>query len=515
VIRVDRGKASAARLVGNTATGTNSLVSVSIRLLAQGFAAALLLSLVSACVARPGVTPARVVTAADASRGEPDVRQNRLDRSFQHARMLIEARTETDLSAIGLRLVDDVDMSDEVDYETRRLVEGRLGKTRLSAQISGSLHDDHKGTYAALYSGRSQTVLVSRDMLERYLASLPSDRQRRDNALLVLMLHELVHAADDVRHGIHANRTLDFRASFAQSAVYEGHAQWQTREICREHECLDGLDALSNFMFGRPANTSAGGRRGDTTTRTVAVKDRAMPLSERNLLEYSYIEGERFVAGLAARRNGARLIEQLLASPPDDPLQILDPGSYPNDARELRNRELLDKARSVAHVWLEPGIDRRIAVETSPLKGVNLQGAPERRKAAIDGFTRLVTAMVAIQFHDPEATTLSPVEVTLLQTDTPRIATLFAETLKAHAAIPGSRNRDVDDPPSSADTWPATSLYRGESPGLDGRRWFTSIASAGTFVVQASGHETDPENVDRYVLGALEGLLAAPRQTRQ
>lgn len=402
-------------------------------------------------------------------------------------------------------------MSAEVNHETRRLVEGRLGKTRLSTHIGDALHDDQKGTYAALYSGRLQAVLVSQKMLGRYLASLPPDAERRDNAVLVLMLHELTHAADDIRHDIHANRTLDFRASFAQSAVYEGHAQWQTREICRAHGCLDGLDALSAFMFGTSSFDTAEGRqvKKTVTQSSQTADDRAMPLSERNLLEYSYIEGERFVTALADRRDGDRLIDLMLANPPDDPLQILDPASFPNTEREHRNRHLLAAAARVKHAWHGADDDeRRIAVETSPLKGVNLQGAPERRSAAIDGFTRLVTAMVAIQFHEPDARSLSPIEVTLMQTDTPRTAALFAETLHAHARQPGATERDTTASMSSLVALPALQIRGSEYDGPDGRPWFTSIAANATFVVQASGHDADPEAMDRYVLGALQALSA-------
>ena len=432
----------------------------------------------------------------------------RLSRLFDEARALVEADSDTDLSGIRLQLADDATLLDEVAGETRRLVHGRLGRGPLAERLLGALVGGRSGTYAALYAARHRTVMVSREVLADYLASLPGGRARHDTALLVLMLHELVHAADDLRHGIHANRTLDFRASFAQSAAFEGHAQWRTREICRRHGCLDGLDSLDAFMFGdADAPERSGTRRAADEAAPAAGTDaagaapRALP-ADRNLLEYSYVEGERFVTALAARPDGERLIERLLAAPPHDPLQILDPASFPNEARETRNRDLLSASRSVAHPWLERLDPRaRVLVETSPLKGVNLRRDPARRDAAIDGFTRLVTAMVAVQFHDPSARTLAPIEVTLMQTDAVATARLFAGTLHAHALVPGARASALGGEGS------ARGLSRTATALADGGTWRTAIATDGVFVVQASGRDATPALMDDYVLGALDALL--------
>ena len=456
--------------------------------------------------AAPRTTPTNLRPSPD---GSVETLDERVRRLFAEARVLVERESGTDLSSIGLRLTDDDTILAEVDRETRRLVYGRLGDVPLAATLLEALLAGQGGTYAALYSGRERAVMVSRAVLGAYLGSLPPDRSRRDRALLVLMLHELVHAADDVRHRIHDGRALDFRASFAQSAALEGHAQWLTRTICRRHGCLDGLDALDAFMFGPDEDAP------------IASARRALPL-ERNLLEYSYVEGERFVAALAARPNGPALLERLLSSPPHDPLQILDPESFPDEARERRNLALLAAARRVVHPWLAaagerpatggademlPRVRPRIALETSPLKGVNLRADPARREAAVDGFTRLVTAMVAVQLHDPEASELSPVEVTLLETDGPLTARLFAETLHAHALAPDTR--------AGTDTAAGGEprLLRTSAPAPGGGRWRTAIASHGRFVVQASGRDASPALMGDYVIGLLETLVAGPART--
>jgi len=454
-------------------------------------------------VPRPRLTAS---ASADAHSGSPrpsvDVS---LGVAFRRARDLIERETATDLSSVRLQLVDDAAMLAEVVSETRRMVHGQLGEGPLATRLLSSLVTHQSGTYAALYTGEQESVMVSRRVLASYLDSLSNDPAVRDEALLVLMLHELVHAADDRRHGIHDNRALDFRASFAQSAAFEGHAQWLTRKICRREGCVGGLDALDAFMFDDSgASTALAPRAG-----APAQDERSSPV-DRNLLEYSYVEGERFVAAIAERENGARLIEQLLSDPPHDPLQILDPSSFPDVARERRNRTLLDRALGVPHAWLD-GNEPRVAIATSPLKGVNLRNDPSRRAAAIDGFTRLVTAMVSVQFHDPSTRALAPVEVTLMRTDRPTTARLFAETLHGQARLrgterpaelPGRSSTGVQDPDQHR-----RSLQRTVFADGDDSPWRTAIASDGPFVIQASGRLATSGAMDDYVLAVLAALL--------
>ena len=117
--------------------------------------------------------------------------------------------------------------------------------------------DAQVGTYAALFTSKLDAVMVSRSMLGNFENSLPENEAIRDAALMTLLIHELVHAADEERYKIHENRALNFRASFAQSATFEGHAQWVTRKICKANQCLQGLQALDNFMFNRNAQPAA------------------------------------------------------------------------------------------------------------------------------------------------------------------------------------------------------------------------------------------------------------------
>ncbi len=391
---------------------------------------------------------------------------------FEQARRLVEHDLDVDLQQVQLLLVDDQPINAEVARETRRLVNEHFGLSTFSEQFLDKVMKNQSGTYAALFSSRLKAVMVSRSMLSSYENSLVADPDVRNAALLTLLIHELVHAADDQRYRIHENRALNFRASFAQSATFEGHAQWVTRRICAAYGCTSGLDALDKFMFSRESKPN------QHTQPVEAIS--------RNVLEYSYIEGERFVTHLAKRPNGRQLIDTLLAAPPFDPIQILDPATFPNSAREHRNQRLINASLNIDHPWVK---GRWIGVETSPLKGVNLRADPSRRQAAVDGFTRLIQAMVAMQLYDRDSPDANPMEVTLLHAESAHTAELFASTLHDNSQI---ADATINNEPLRINTGAGheqsqmnVHLYRTQLNNDTPYR--TTVAVSGPYVVQIAG----------------------------
>ncbi|ASJ76503.1 hypothetical protein [Granulosicoccus antarcticus] len=410
---------------------------------------------------------------------------------YIHARSLVEQELNADLRDIRLLLVADTPINSEVNHETRRLVNEQFGTSEFADQFLGRVMKTQSGTYAALFTSRLKAVMVSRSMLANYEQSLPANPEIRTAALLTLLIHELVHAADDQRYHIHENRALNFRASFAQSATFEGHAQWVTRRICAYSHCSIGLDALDNFMFS-PAEQS-----NHLTQPVEAIS--------RNVLEYSYVEGERFIASLAKRPGGSKLIDDLLSSPPFDPIQILSPDNYPDLKREHLNQRLIRASLDIDHPWVR---DQWIGVETSPLKGVNLRADPARRQAAVDGFTRLIESMVAMQLYNRASPDAGPVEVTLLQAESATTASLFARTLHQNTL---TADTYTDEEPLRIDTGAGNSqsgmsmhMYRTSQDNDTSFR--TAIGVSGIYVVQIAGVSPNSVLLDDYAIRVLLNL---------
>lgn len=396
----------------------------------------------------------------------------RMQPLFKHARKLVSEHTNTDLSDVTLNIASDNSITTEVSYETQRLIHSQFDNRTFADRFLNSVMLGQQGTYAALYATRKNEVMISLPLIQSYQRSLTNDVQVQESAILALLIHELVHAADDKRYQIHENRDLNFRASFAQSAAFEGHAQFATRQICTRAQCLSGLEALDEFMFGRrnPPNS---------LTQTVQA-------ISRNVLEYSYVEGERFIAALSNRPNGEKLIDQLLSNPPQDPIQILDPKSYPNTAREQRNQELIQVSTGFNHPWLQAPWT---SVQTSPLKGVNLRTDPSRRDAAVDGFTRLITSMVALQLYDQSQTGLMPIELTVLRTESAETAKLFARTLYENTRIKGAT---LEQPKSLVKVSDQSArepamLYLSKEVAENNQQYYTLVGVSGINVVQIAG----------------------------
>lgn len=410
---------------------------------------------------------------------------------YLQARSLVERELDVDLRTVQLLLVGDSPINDEVNRETRRLVNEQFGTSPFADRFLGRVMKTQSGTYAALFSARLQAVMVSRSMLASYERSLPTDPLIRNAALLTLLIHELVHAADDQRYRIHENRALNFRASFAQSATFEGHAQWVTRQICTYSDCLQGLDALDDFMFSRTEQSN------EMTQPVEAIS--------RNVLEYSYVEGERFIAKLAERADGEQLIDALLRSPPYDPIQILAPDSYPDLLRERRNSRLVRASLDVEHPWVR---DQWIGVETSPLKGVNLRADPSRRQAAVDGFTRLIEGMVAMQLYNRARPDDSPMEVTLLQAESANTARLFARTLHENSQL---GNAYIEEEPLRINTGAGNvqsqmSMHIFRTTVDSDKPFRTVIGVSGNYVVQIAGLANRADPLNDYAIRVLLNL---------
>lgn len=392
---------------------------------------------------------------------------------FEQARTLVEQHSGVNLSDVKLNIASDRSITAEVSHETERLIHSQFNNQSFADQFLDSVMDGQKGTYAALYATRKAEVMVSQPLMQSYQRSLPDDGEVQESAMLALLIHELVHAADDKLYRIHENRDLNFRASFAQSAAFEGHAQWVTRKICTQASCLSGLEALDEFMFGR---------RNPPNQLTQSVQ-----AISRNVLEYSYVEGERFIANLAQRPNGDQLIDDLLNNPPQDPIQILDPGSFPNTQREQRNQQLISASTTFNHPWLSAPWT---SVETSPLKGVNLRTDPTRRNAAVDGFTRLITSMVALQLYNQSEPGFAPIELTVIRTESIETAKLFGETLHENTRINGATlersDKLVKVSSDGLNAEPAM-LYMTKEPSDNGLTYYTLVGVSGLHVVQMSG----------------------------
>jgi len=453
----------------------------------------------NACVSAPILGPAPVAQRATENFSSLNAFesmsaadwQETLTPLFDQARKAVQQETGTNLEHITFAVVSNEDIEREVALETGRLTHSQFTEKGFADQFLSNVMQGQTGTYAALYSTKNKRVMVSDSLLRSYINSIGNDAQAIKHALNTLLIHELVHAADDTLYNIHQNRDLNFRASFAQSAVYEGHAQHVTRRICQKSGCLPGLSSLDKFMFGN-----------DLAPNQLAQPVQAI---SRNILEYSYVEGERFITALSKRSDGKSLIQSALNTPPSDPVQILDPGSYPNITRKALNEQLISASNNINHPW---NTTPWVSVEASPLKGVNLRGDPGRRVAAVDGFTRLLEGMVAIQHYDQSDINASPIEVTLMSAENAQTADMFAQSLSSNL-IYNSDGQSGEEILWLSPDIPPESVIAVNTQLEDGKSHLALVVSHQQFVLQLVAVDADRGEALEYTKAVLANLSTA------
>ena len=138
------------------------------------------------------------------------------------------------------------------------------------------------------------------------------------------------------------------------------------------------------------------------------------------------------------------------------------------------------------HPWLDAPW---ASVETSPLKGVNLRADPARRDAAVDGFTRLITAMVAVQLYDQSSPNDSPIEVTLINADSARTAELFAQTLHENTQLAQNESQanSYTTKVNAEPSLPTANIFISKKPAENNQSYFTTVGVSDRYVVQLSG----------------------------
>ncbi len=400
---------------------------------------------------------------------------------YDIARGLVEQHFDLSLQDVELELASNTKIEKIVRRETQRLTNAVFENTDFAEFFVNKVMEDQTGSYAGLFVHPENAVLVNRELLEVFLSQIDeNDSRLRAESILALLIHELVHAADNKRYQIHSRRELNFRASVAQSAVFEGHAQLGTRDICQQSGCVRGLTELDTFMFEAPEPK-------DPVARSLQA-------ISRNVLEYSYIEGERFVTGLRDGQNGKQQLDRVLSEPPKDPVQILTPETYPNTDRVQRNETILELISALEHRWNQASF---AMIETSPIKGIDIRDDPDRRAATKEGFTKLITSMIGLQVFNQSSKKLTPIEVSVMQTDTPDTARLFAYSFFEKAS--GGPTSDLHTNTlyitlgerEGIGQWPmrvhVTLTKLKNDNGEDAADYASLVASAGSWIIQIGG----------------------------
>jgi hypothetical protein len=188
-----------------------------------------------------------------------------------------------------------------IDEEELKL----LGLLRPSDDLGRVIRAIEQEQVLGFYDDRSKRLVVIR---------------RRNDApalLEITLAHELVHALESQRFGLHVRGGLSDDAAIGESALAEGTA---TAIMTEYAERYVGAAGLLGASLGAAARTET----------------KLPPYVEESLL-FPYVEGEKFVNAFRTPNGGWRAVDRILAlRPPRSAEQVLHPQKYAIDEKPAK-----------------------------------------------------------------------------------------------------------------------------------------------------------------------------------
>lgn len=341
---------------------------------------------------------------------------------FLEARELVGKTLDTDLSKIQLQVTDSDGIAVHAKSSLMDALKHDLDNQRFAENLVDNILAVQTASVLAIYAPAVKKILLHDTNLDKFLEN---QNAADKHAIQALLIHELVHASDDQKYHAFEQNSLSYQEVFAKSAVIEGHAQWQTRQICKQHGCSAGFAELNRYMFNS-------GAPDDPALQYVQSR------SFKNL-EFIYKEGERFIDHLQQRSDSKKALALAFNKPPRDSIQIIDPQSFPNRARERRNDALSVAIERSEKPWNKESTG---SLKRNVLAAAAFTIDPAARQPVVNFYTSKILAATKHEYYAHTDDTPIPVAVIALETDSGKTALktaslIFDSTLDTYNQLEG------------------------------------------------------------------------------
>ena len=276
-----------------------------------------------------GLTAA-LATAQQASAAEM-VTEARVRAAFDEARTAVEETLDVRLEpAVELRFVDAGELVESLVAENLPALLRQAPDRDAAEREARAFAEATAPLLIAKYAWQARAIVVVLDTWNGQAQALGRPELGGDEMLRAVLVHELVHAIDDVEHGLEALfAKIDSRDTAAGvNAVLEGHAQHVARAVCAARGWTKGFQDFTDAIGALPEQPGI-----DEGT---LLFQRIASAGERT----AYHDGERFIAALE-RAGGRDAIARAFRDPPKDgqtvfhPEWFLDPSSRPKSTYDL------------------------------------------------------------------------------------------------------------------------------------------------------------------------------------
>jgi len=251
-----------------------------------------------------------------------DVERDELKRWFEEARTLVEQERRMDLGDVALSSVTGREMLFVLsDLYGKKLDPNMTADTRIRV-FSDKAFDEVK-SIQAVYDPFAKRIVINQQNLQYYIGLLTDRGIDPRDAAMTLLIHELVHAADDKEYDLVAIEKRHTGDTLGVFIVAEGHAEMQTESICAKAGCSEAFRLAQIVFHGADPH--------DTDQTLLTSQD------NHGLV---YVQGRNFLKALADR-------DSTLTKPPGDVLEFFDPASFPNKVRSQRREKIYQILNSV------------------------------------------------------------------------------------------------------------------------------------------------------------------------
>jgi hypothetical protein len=310
---------------------------------------------------------------------------------YSQARQLVQDHRGVDLQNVSLSTVT----SREMLFVLSDLYGKKLDPT-MTADLRVRVFADRAfaevGFLQAVYDPFAKRIVVNEENLSAHIARMTKGGVGAREAALTVLIHELVHAADDVEFDF-----IDVEKRHAGDAlgVYmmaEGHAELQTEDLCAKAGCSSAFE-LARTDYLAP-----------NLQRNSAEEIHAVRSSNMLLL---YGQSQSFLKELELRDSSGELIRQAMLSPPGSALDFFDSAAFPSTDRSGSRENIY---RILNAVELEEDAKPMLKVPASPYDDSVIPLDRQQRVAFVREQRELVTGagkMVFINQYDRDASGLS------------------------------------------------------------------------------------------------------------
>jgi len=337
-----------------------------------------------------------------------EVQRNELTEWFASAKALVEEERGLDLSNVTLSTVTGREMLFVLsDLYGKKLDPNMTADTRVRVFADKAFNDVK--SVQAVYDPFAKRIVVNQQNLKYYIGLLTDRGADARDAAMTLLIHELIHAADDQEYDLVAIEKRHKGDTLGVFMVAEGHAEMQTELLCVKAGCSSAFrTAQIEFHGADPQDT-----------------DQILLTSSDNngLL---YVQGRTFLKALAARDSDGSLVKQALTKPPGDVLEFFDPANFPDTQRANRREKIYEVLNSVE---IESPQGPLLKVPQAAFNESDLPAGKQQRLKYVREYKQKTLASGSMNYIEQHTEDMNSVYVTLYEASSPDAAYEIQQSL--------------------------------------------------------------------------------------